>query len=151
MSRSYADRKKLFQSTAESAPVTDGAVKRQLSLAAGTEAFQNRDPIYHLTESFRQTFDMMGQQRAKGEQPDLDAARAVYMRDETPGLSGFDEAESSKEEPKQTPMTGFSEEFLPLQCPTTVPRLPMKQDTNTSIQSSSTGNMNVSWIITVLL
>lgn len=112
MSRSYADRKKLFQSTAESAPVTDGAVKRQLSLAAGTEAFQNRDPIYHLTESFRQTFDMMGQQRAKGEQPDLDAARAVYMRDETPGLSGFDEAESSKEEPKHTPMTGFSEEFL---------------------------------------
>lgn len=114
MSGLYADRKKLFQSPAQPAPVTESAVKRQLSLAAGTEAFQNRDPTYHLTESFRQTFDLMGQQRARGEQPDLDAMRAVYMRDETPGLEKFDDTKPSGEEAESTGptgMTGFSEEF----------------------------------------
>lgn len=108
MSGLYTDRKKLFQAPAEPAPVTESTVKRQLSLAAGTEAFQNRDPIYHLTESFRQTFDLMGQQRARGEQPDLNAVRAVYLRDETPGLSNFNDTKPSGGEPG---LTGFSGEL----------------------------------------
>ena len=41
------------------------AVRRQLAWAAGTESFQNRDPLYHVTESFQQTFDAMGQKHAR--------------------------------------------------------------------------------------
>ena len=35
-------------------------VQHQIALAAGTEAFQNRDPVYHISESFRQTFSLLG-------------------------------------------------------------------------------------------
>lgn len=46
------------------APVTERAVRSQLAWAAGAESFQNRDPLYHVTESFQQTFDAMGQRHA---------------------------------------------------------------------------------------
>ena len=49
------------------------AARRQLAWAAGTEHFQNRDPLYHVTESFQQTFDAMGQKHAleaAGERPE---------------------------------------------------------------------------------
>ena len=36
------------------------ALQRQMALAAGTEFFRHRDPLYHVTESFQQTFDAMG-------------------------------------------------------------------------------------------
>lgn len=82
-----AEYRKKLRSSMESAPVTEEMVKRQLSLAAGTEAFQHRDPIYHLTESFRQTFDLMGQMRARGERPDPGAMAERYaMGDEAPGM-----------------------------------------------------------------
>lgn len=58
------------------------AVRRQLAWAAGTESFQNRDPLYHVTESFQQTFDAMGQKHAReaaGEQ------RSREPRPEGPG------------------------------------------------------------------
>lgn len=51
-------------------------VRRQLAWAAGTEFFQNRDPLYHVTESFQQTFDAMGQKHAReaaGEQTERKA------------------------------------------------------------------------------
>ena len=35
-------------------------VRRDLAQAAGTEFFQYRDPLYHVTESFQQTFDRIG-------------------------------------------------------------------------------------------
>ena len=42
-------------------PGTDErALRRQMAWAAGTESFQHRDPLYHVTESFQQTFDAMG-------------------------------------------------------------------------------------------
>lgn len=39
-------------------------LRRQMAWAAGTEAFENRDPLYHVTESFQQTFDAMGRKHA---------------------------------------------------------------------------------------
>ena len=50
-------------------PETDPAaeeslVRRQLAQAAGSESFQYRDPVYHVTESFHQTFDRIGQAHA---------------------------------------------------------------------------------------
>lgn len=78
---------KKMRSSTKPAPVMEETVKRQLSLAAGTEAFQYRDPIYHLTESFRQTFDLMGLMRARGESPDPGAMAELYaMGDEAPGM-----------------------------------------------------------------
>lgn len=41
------------------------ALRRQIAWAAGTEAFQHRDPLYHVTESFQQTFDAMGQRHTQ--------------------------------------------------------------------------------------
>ena len=38
--------------------------RRQLAWAAGSEYFANRDPLYHVTESFQQTFDEIGRRHA---------------------------------------------------------------------------------------
>ena len=40
-------------------------VERQLAWAAQAEAFQHRDPLWHVTESFQQTFDAMGRRHAQ--------------------------------------------------------------------------------------
>ena len=77
------------------------ALQQQMAWAAGTEHFQHRDPLYHVTESFQQTFDAMGrrhgQELAEGrgeptagmgqpdrpemeEMPDLTSTRAFYER-----------------------------------------------------------------------
>lgn len=40
------------------------ALRRQTAWAAGTEDFRHRDPLYHVTESFQQTFDAVGQRHA---------------------------------------------------------------------------------------
>lgn len=73
------------------------SLRAQMTWAAGTEAFQHRDPFYHITESFQQTFDAMGQRHAEqlaGEsregakterggappQPDPASARSFYER-----------------------------------------------------------------------
>ena len=75
-------------------------LRRQMAWAAGTEQFQNRDPLYHVTENFQQTFDAMGQRHAaqlaggqqlgqtapgqtapEGQQaPDPTSARSFYER-----------------------------------------------------------------------
>ncbi|MDO4962109.1 MAG: hypothetical protein Q4E57_09750 [Eubacteriales bacterium] len=41
---------------------TEDSLKRRLAWAAGTEKFQHRDPTFHLTESFRQNFDIRGKE-----------------------------------------------------------------------------------------
>ena len=77
-------------------------LRGQMAWAAGTEFFQHRDPLYHVTESFQQTFDAMGRRHAaqlggetkekeqpaggeterQGEQtPDPTSARSFYERD----------------------------------------------------------------------
>jgi len=70
-------------------------VRRQLAWAAGAEYFQNRDPLYHVTENFQQTFDAMGRRHAAqmgggeeralrggrpGEGPQTDSTRSFYER-----------------------------------------------------------------------
>lgn len=113
MKGAVQERKKARQPAPEPPRMTEKIVKKQLSSAAGTEAFQHRDPIYHLNESFRQTFDLMGQQRARGDQPDLDSMLQVYMQDETPGLWGKDDAGTQTGPAESRPgITGLSGEFL---------------------------------------
>lgn len=77
-------------------------LRRQMAWASGTEYFQHRDPLYHVTESFQQTFDAMGRRHAAqlsgeqkeqtpvsgdeaaretGEMPDPTSARSFYERD----------------------------------------------------------------------
>ena len=77
-------------------------LRRQMAWAAGTESFQHRDPLYHVTESFQQTFDAMGRRHAAQlggrqepegpapeagadreteEVPDPTSARSFYERD----------------------------------------------------------------------
>ena len=77
-------------------------LRRQMAWAAGTEQFQHRDPLYHVTESFQQTFDAMGRphaaqlaggeteehagaqpgqpQEEAGQMPDPTSARGFYER-----------------------------------------------------------------------
>ena len=73
-------------------------LRRQMAWAAGTEQFQHRDPLYHVTENFQQTFDAMGRRHAAqmgqeqeqstgpgqapqtGDMPDETSARSFYER-----------------------------------------------------------------------
>ena len=73
-------------------------LRRQMAWAAGTEQFQYRDPLYHVTENFQQTFDAMGRRHAAqlggetpqgmetrqaeqtGDAPDFTSARSFYER-----------------------------------------------------------------------
>ena len=48
-------------------------VRHQIAMVSGTEKFQNRDPLWHLDESFCQSFDLAGQKRAAGD-------KEVFMR-----------------------------------------------------------------------
>ena len=43
----------------------EGTLRRQMATAAGTTFFQHRAPLYHVTESFQQTFDAMGAKHAR--------------------------------------------------------------------------------------
>lgn len=114
MSVLQMERKKRFSELSQAPRITEETVRKQLSAAAGTEAFQHRDPIYHLTESFRQTFDLMGQQRARGDTPDLGSMLQVYMKDETPGLQEETQnKETANASSERNPGEGgLSEEFL---------------------------------------
>ena len=47
------------------APETRQSVEKRLAWAAGTEQFQHRDPLYHVTENFKQSFDKMGRKHAR--------------------------------------------------------------------------------------
>ena len=75
-------------------------LRRQMAWAAGTQQFQHRDPLFHVTEGFQQTFDAMGRRhaaqlaggqpaQAAGEEaapeqapqgPDPTSARSFYAR-----------------------------------------------------------------------
>lgn len=81
-------------------PMED-TLRRQMAWAAGTEQFQHRDPLYHVTESFQQTFDAIGcrhaqelaggrteegaeeradQTSGENQMPDQTSARSFYER-----------------------------------------------------------------------
>ena len=78
-------------------------LRRQMAWAAGTEAFQNRDPLYHVTESFQQTFDAMGRRHA-----------SQFGQEETPQEQAPEEAVRQQEEmPDPTSARSFYERDRP--------------------------------------
>ena len=56
----------------ESAPVSRREVRQQLSLASGGSGWGNKDPVSNVTENFKQTFDSIGQRRARALSGDND-------------------------------------------------------------------------------
>lgn len=46
------------------APLLRAEVERQLAWAVDARSFQHRDPLWHVTEGFQQTFDRIGRRRA---------------------------------------------------------------------------------------
>jgi len=52
----------------DSAKSLELAVEQQFRLSSGTEAFKRRDPVHHINENFRRTFDFMGMQANKSRQ-----------------------------------------------------------------------------------
>ena len=98
--------------TDEAAPaVTEKRVRQQIGQAAGTEYFQNRDPLYHVTESFQMTFDAMGQRHAAqlakkegrwdqaGKEPGQDAPEtAEQMPDKTSSRSFYDRTDPQEQD-----------------------------------------------------
>lgn len=79
--------KKKAASEMLSAPQPEKTIRRQLAAAAGAEQFQNRDPVWHITEDFRRTFDLMGsaaaQKRAESTDQDI---LGQGMRDVAAGI-----------------------------------------------------------------
>ena len=53
------------ETAAAPAAVTKQAAEEGLAWVAGTEQFSHRDPLYHVTENFQQTFDRIGRSHAK--------------------------------------------------------------------------------------
>ena len=53
------------RAAAEKTPATKQTAEEGLAWAAGSEQFQHRDPLYHVTESFQQTFDRIGRSHAR--------------------------------------------------------------------------------------
>ncbi len=56
--------KKSRKLTPERSETTKRTAEESLAWAAGTEQFRHRDPLYHVTESFQQTFDRIGRSHA---------------------------------------------------------------------------------------
>ena len=57
--------KKSKKTPAAPAAETKQTAEERLAWAAGTEQFQHRDPLYHITENFQQTFDRIGKSHAR--------------------------------------------------------------------------------------
>ena len=79
---------------AEPAAVTRTAAEKDLAWAAGTEQFAHRDPLYHVTENFQQTFDRIGRSHAR--------AAAGGFGEET----GEEEGQTQREERREDRETG---------------------------------------------
>lgn len=97
------------------------AADAQLAWAAGSEGFAHRDPLYHVTEDFQQTFDRIGQKyakRASGEEPapgaEAEGETARKKRTKEPEKAWGEEAKRSEGPMLWTgnvpsALTGFSE------------------------------------------
>ena len=80
-------------------------LRRQMAWAAGTEQFQHRDPLYHVTESFQQTFDAMGRRHA--------AQLAGGETEEHAGAQPGQPQEEAGQMPDPTSARGFYERSSP--------------------------------------
>lgn len=79
-----------------SAPAQE-KIRQELAWAAGTEQFSRRDPLYHVTESFQQTFDRIGTRHAAS----LDEERGCFRQEETPD-AGEEIADLSSQKTERT-------------------------------------------------
>ncbi len=71
-------RKAIKKQRPEPAPaIRQAQVQRDLAQAAGTEFFQYRDPLYHVTENFQQTFDRIGRSHAASLSGGLEQTRSA--------------------------------------------------------------------------
>ena len=78
------------------APESRQSAEERIAWAAGTEQFQHRDPLYHVTENFQQTFDRIGRAHAMSaaggfaeQEPEETEERTAQERDRKPqGYSG---------------------------------------------------------------
>lgn len=85
-------KKKVPLATSQDPAPQEKLIKRQIAAAAGTEYFENRDPIYHITEDFQKTFDLMGSQKARERSAMLFQSN---MSPVTPGLSSMEGEENA--------------------------------------------------------
>ena len=92
-------------------------VQRDLAQAAGTEFFQYRDPLYHVTENFQQTFDQIGRSHGAALAGNPEEAQPQTEPGTTFGfrLPGEQEPDRSKGQERQTPLRTFPNTAIPLQ------------------------------------
>ena len=101
MEQQYVKKRRPKEPMQNAGPVSQDTVRRQLAWATYTEQFQNRDPMFHITENFMRSFDAMGSVQAeKG------------MKENTPGLldilgGRLSERKKTREE-QATPMRSDS-------------------------------------------
>ncbi len=81
------------RSPAPAAAVSKRTAEEGLAWAAGTEQFSHRDPLYHVTESFQQTFDRIGRSHAR-------ELAAGFTREETETEERHGEGEKEPRQPK---------------------------------------------------
>ncbi len=75
------------------------AVDAQLAWAAGSERFAHRDPLYHVTEDFQQTFDRIGRKYSRGGSEEERSQGAGEERTETERPGAPDSAETRRKTP----------------------------------------------------
>ena len=88
-----ARKKRIAESKANEPPSTlEHALKRQIAAAAGTEYFAERDPIYHVCESFNQSLALLGRRHS-------DNALFTSRMEEADRPGGGKEKDESRERP----------------------------------------------------
>ena len=78
MESEFVKKRRPMDATPAAGPVSQNAVRRQLAWASYSEQFQNRDPMFHITENFMRSFDAMGSVQAEKLQG--------LMKEDVPGL-----------------------------------------------------------------
>ena len=75
--------------------------EESLAWAAGTEQFQHRDPLYHVTESFQQTFDRIGRSHAQSLLAGFTQEEEPQEEGKKPGEERKDRRQSVSESPEK--------------------------------------------------
>ena len=99
-------KKRQPQSKLSAGPINERIIQRQLAWASYSEQFQNRDPMFHITENFMRSFDAMGSLQAE--------RLAVSMKEDVPGLSNMFGGRVGKQE-QDAKNKGNDEKISPMQ------------------------------------
>lgn len=106
MGKSYeTGRKNKQMPVNESGPQEESLdVRRQIAKATETEQFNDRDPIWHIDESFCQHFDMAGMRRAKASDEKEGKIKSEGEKDD-------DNGERGESDPREDSKTDFTSEY----------------------------------------